>query len=340
MFIRAKAPLRVSFAGGGTDVPPYPQMEGGCVLSVTITRYAYGSLQPRSDRNISIRAPELAPALTYNVDDTPLYDGRLDDAKAVIRKLGTAKHGGFDLVLHSDAPPGSGLGASSAMIVALVGVLKEFENLPLTDYEVADLACAIERDELGIQGGLQDQYAAAFGGFNYIEFLPDRIVVNPLKISTDVINELQYNLLLCYTGTRRISGQIIQHQVDRYVRRDSEAIEALRELKALTIAMKNALLRRELDSFGELLHMEWLQKKRLSPRISNPQLDRLYEIARDSGAVGGKITGAGSGGHMLLYCRPGSKRAVAERLQEAGCTITDFGIEKMGLQTWRVNDHV
>lgn len=339
MFIRAKAPLRISLAGGGTDVPPFPQLEGGCVLSTTINRYAYGTLRPRSDGNIHVRSLDFGVSVTYDQQDKLTYDGKLDLVKAAIRKLVATEHRGFELLLHSDAPPGSGLGASSAMMVALVGLLKEFGHLPLTDYEIADLACVIEREDLGIQGGLQDQYAAAFGGFNYIEFLPDRVVVNPLKVSLDVINELQYNLLLTYTGTMHMSGHIIQDQVDRYERREAKTMQALRELKALTIEMKNALLRRELDNFGDLLHQEWQYKKMLSTKISNTQLDQLYEIAREHGALGGKITGAGGGGYMLLYCPVDRKHSVAEKLKELGCTIVDVSLEPMGLQTWRMNGH-
>lgn len=340
MLIRAKAPLRISFAGGGTDVPPFPQLEGGCVLSTTISRYAYCTLQMRDDQNISVHSLDYGVSVTYSPEDTLEYDGKLDLVKAAIRKLRPAgDQRGFDLMLHSDAPPGSGLGASSAMMVVLVGVLKEYGNLPLTDYDVADLACHIEREELGIQGGLQDQYAASFGGCNYIEFLPDRVIVNPLKISPDVINELQYNLLLAYTGTMRLSGHIIQDQVDRYERREPETMDALRELKHLTIEMKNAMLRRELGDFGELLHQEWMHKKKVSSKISGAQIDALYDIAREHGALGGKVTGAGGGGYMLLYCRSGRKHQVAEKLKELGCTITDFSLEPLGLQTWRVSNH-
>jgi D-glycero-alpha-D-manno-heptose-7-phosphate kinase len=340
MLIRAKAPLRISLSGGGTDVPPFPQLEGGCVLSTTINRYAYGTLQPRRDQNICVRSLDFGVSVTYDPEDKLAYDGKLDLVKAAIRKLVATEHRGFDLLLHSDAPPGSGLGASSAMMVVLVGLLKEFEHLPLTDYEIADLACVIEREELGIQGGLQDQYAAAFGGFNYIEFLPDHVVVNPLKVSLDVMNELQYNLLLCYTGTMRLSAHIIQDQVDRYERKEAQTMQALRELKTLTIEMKNALLRRQLDNFGELLHIEWQYKKTLSSRISNPELDRLYEVAREYGALGGKITGAGGGGYMLLYCSIDRRHSVAAKLKELGCTIMDISLEPMGLQTWRMNNHV
>ena len=340
MFIRAKVPLRIGLSGGGTDIPPFPQLEGGCVLSITINRYAYGTLRPREDQNICVHSLDFGVSVTYDPKDMLAYDGKLDLVKAAIRKLMPEQRRGFDLLLHSDAPPGSGLGASSAMIVALVGLLKEFEHLPFTDYEIADLACVIEREELGIQGGLQDQYAAAFGGFNYIEFLPDRVVVNPLKVSLDVMNELQYNLLLCYTGTMRLSAHIIQDQVDRYERKEAKTMQALRELKALTIEMKNALLRRELDDLGELLHREWQCKKTLSSRISNTQLDSLYETAREYGALGGKITGAGGGGYMLLYCPAERKHRVSAKLKEFGCTIIDVSFEPMGLQTWRVNGHV
>lgn len=339
MLIRARAPLRISFAGGGTDVPPFPQLEGGCVLSTTISRYAYCTLQPRDDHNIAVQSLDYGLSITYPPADALEYDGKLDLVKAAIRNLVPTDQRGFDLLLHSDAPPGSGLGASSAMMVALVGVLKEYGNLPLTDYEVAELACHIEREELGIQGGLQDQYAAAFGGFNYIEFLPGRVIVNPLKISPDIVNELQYNLLLAYTGAMRLSGHILQDQVDRYERREPETMEALRELKHLTIEMKNALLRRELGDFGALLHEEWMHKKRVSAKISGAQLDRLYDLAREHGAVGGKVTGAGGGGYMLLYCRTGKKQIVAETLKKHGCTISDCSLEPLGLQTWRVSNH-
>lgn len=337
MLIRAKAPLRISFAGGGTDIPPFPQQEGGCVLSATINRYAYGTLRPRSDGQIRIESLDFGLSVTYNVEDKLVYDGKLDLAKAAILKLGGNDSRGFDLFLHSDVPPGSGLGASSAMMVVLVGLLKEFKKLPLTEYEIADLAYILERKELGIQGGLQDQYAATFGGFNYIEFLPDCVVVNPLRLSPEVINELEYNLLLCYTGKTRLSAGIIEDQVQRYQRKETEVVEVLRELKRLTIEMKKALLRQELETFGRLLHEEWQQKKKLSPKISNPELDELYEIARKHGAIGGKITGAGGGGYMLLYCHFDKKHKVAEKMRELGCTITDFAFEPLGLQTWRVH---
>lgn len=336
MIVRTKAPLRISFAGGGTDVPPFPQQEGGCVLSATINRYAYGTLRTRQDQQINIESLDYGLSVNYTPEDLMVYDGKLDLVKAAIVKMDGRGETGFDVFIHSDAPPGSGLGSSSAMMVALVGLMKEFKGLPLTDYDVAELAYVIEREDLAIKGGLQDQYAAAFGGVNYIEFLADRVIVNPLKIRPDVINELEYNLLLCYTGSSRLSSNIIDDQVKRYESGEKDSLDAMRQLKALTIEMKNALLRRRLDEFGDLLHHEWENKKKMSHKISNPHLDEMYEEARKTGAIGGKITGAGGGGYMLLYCRFDKKHKVAERLKEMGCDITDFAFEPFGLQTWRV----
>ncbi len=336
MLIRAKAPLRVSFAGGGTDVPPFPAEEGGCVLSATIDRYAWGTLRPRDDGAICINSLDFGTSLTYSSRRDMRMDGEMDLAKAAIARLTGAYDQGFDLFLHSDAPPGSGLGSSSAMIVALVGLLKEWKGLPLTDYQVAELAHEVERVDLGIAGGMQDQYAAAFGGVNFMEFHADRVVVNSLKVSADILNELEYNLLLVDTGKVRLSSNIIADQVDRYERREQGSVDALRELKRLTHEMKDRLLHRQLDEFGALLHEEWQQKKRMSERISSPELDELYSLALDQGAIGGKITGAGGGGHMLLYCRFDRKHHVAEVLRARGCEPSEVALEPMGLQTWRV----
>jgi D-glycero-alpha-D-manno-heptose-7-phosphate kinase len=226
------------------------------------------------------------------------------------------------------------------MMVALVGLLKEFHGLPLTDYEVAELAYQIERVDLGIKGGMQDQYAAAFGGFNFIEFLADRVVVNQLKVSRDIINELEYNLLIGNTGRLRLSSHIIDDQVRRYEEGDADANAALREIKALATEMKNALLHRKLDEFGRLLDLEWQHKRRMSPRISSPELDELYATALREGAIGGKITGAGGGGYMLLYCRFDRKPAIREKLAEMGVQMGEVSLEPLGLQTWRVNGTV
>jgi len=336
--IRAKAPLRITFAGGGTDVPPFPELEGGCVLNATIDSFAWGSLRPRQDGEIHIRSVDLGLSLSYKNGNQIALDGQLDLVKVALLKMGAHNSHGFDVFLHSDAPPGSGLGSSSALVVALVGLIKEFKNLPLTDYEIADLAYVIERKDLGILGGLQDQYASAFGGFNFTEFYKDRVVVNPLRISQGTINELEHNFLLCFTGTTRQSDQIIADQTQRYTSHDSETVAGLRQQKELAIEMKNLLLRGELNSFGELLHVAWESKKKFSPRITTPVIDELYEEARTHGAIGGKVIGAGGGGYMLLYCEFERKHDVVTALKKMGAVPTEFAFEARGVQNWRVNE--
>jgi D-glycero-alpha-D-manno-heptose-7-phosphate kinase len=339
MLIRAKAPLRISFAGGGTDIPPYPQTEGGCVICATINKYAYGSLRPTENDQITIKSLDFDTFLNYKIDEELIYDGKLDLIKAAIIKFGGNKSKGFDLFLHSDAPPGSGLGSSSAMMVILVGLLKEYKKIPFTDYEIANLAYIIERKNLGIKGGMQDQYAATFGGFNYIEFLKDRVIVNPLRISQDVINELEHNLILCYMGKTRVSDNIIDDQIGRYEKGEDECLVGMRRLKEITVEMKNALLQRQLNRFGELLYEAWENKKKMSGKISNFQIDKMYEAAIKNGAIGGKVTGAGGGGYMLFYCPFEKKHQVAKVLKEMGGVITEFGFEFNGLQTWRINEN-
>ena len=333
--IRAKAPLRVSFAGGGTDVPPFPAKEGGLVLSATINRYAYGALAPREDSQICVESVDFGLSVNFGVDEELIFDGRLDLAKAAIRKMG---RGGFDLFLHSNAPPGSGLGSSSAVMVALIGLLKEFHGQPFTDYDVAQLAFQLEREELGIRGGLQDQYAATFGGFNFIEFEADRVIVNPLRMSADVVHELEHNMLLCYTGKTRESDGIIADQTRRWEGGDEQALEGLRAGKELAVEMKNALLQRRLNDFGELLGTAWEEKKKMSPRIANDFIDEAYEVARANGALGGKVTGAGGGGYMLFYCPFQRKHQVANALIETGGHVTEFEFTSQGLTTWSMHE--
>lgn len=332
--IRAKAPLRVSFAGGGTDVPPFPQREGGVVLSATINRYAYGALAPREDDTIGVESVDYGLSVDYDGEDDLAFDGKLDLVKAAIHKLG---RGGYDLFLHSNAPPGSGLGASSSVMVAVIGLLKDYHRLALTDYEIAEMAYALEREDLGIKGGLQDQYAAAFGGFNYIE-MNDHVVVNPLRIPPDVVHELEHNMLLCFTGRTRRSDGIIDDQTTRFERRDDAALDGLRMQKRLAGEMKDALLRRRVSKFGELLGTAWEFKKKMSPRISTGFIDEAYEAARAAGALGGKVTGAGGGGYMLFFCPFHRKHRVADTLIRMGGTVTEFEFAQQGLTTWSVDE--
>jgi D-glycero-alpha-D-manno-heptose-7-phosphate kinase len=337
--VRGRAPLRVSFAGGGTDVSPYLDEHGGLVLSSTIDRYAYGSLEPRTDGQISIESVDYGMVLDWPIDRPPALDGKLDLAKAAIAELvdgSTDAAGGFDIFLHSNAPPGSGLGSSSTVMVVLIGLLNTHLKLGLQEYEIAQLALQLEREELGIAGGRQDQYAATFGGFNFIEFERDQTIVNPLRIKDECVHELEHNLLLAYTGITRDSDRIIDDQRGRYVGGEERALDGLHMQKTLAVEMKNTLLRSDLDSFGDLLGHAWEHKKKMSPLITNPFIDELYEEAMLHGAIGGKVTGAGGGGYILFYCDFRRRHQVAQRLVKMGAPVTDFAFEPRGVSTWVV----
>lgn len=329
---RARAPLRVSFCGGGTDVSPYPEEHGGMVLSATINQYAYASLRPRRDSRLLLSSLDYDLVAKYDHPRRLKFDGNLDLIKAVVKAMKVRR--GLDLWVHSDAPPGSGLGSSSTLVVALIGVLSEWLQRPLSGYEAAELAYRIERVDMRLAGGRQDQYAAAFGGFNFIEFGRDATVVTPLRIRTDVLHELEYRLLLCYMGQTRQSAHIIERQTASYVQGREPVVNALHELKRQTLEMKTALLLGRVDAFGELLHEAWEHKKRLDPGISTGHVDRLYRLARREGAIGGKMPGAGGGGYFLFLCRFDRRHRVAAALEKHGGQVVPFQFERRGLLAW------
>jgi D-glycero-alpha-D-manno-heptose-7-phosphate kinase len=336
MTVRCRAPLRIGFGGGGTDVPPYPEEKGGAVLSTTIGKYAYCTLMARNDDRINVTSLDYDLVASYSVNAEPRYDGNLDLVKAAIHAMNVKS--GCDLFLHTDAPPGSGLGTSSALVVAIVGAFRQWLKLPLTGYDIAELAYHIERDEAGIKGGRQDQYAATFGGFNFIEFLGKTTIVNPLRIDWNTINELEYRLMLCYTGGTRLSAGILDDQVAGYKERKVDVLKAFEETKQLAFDMKNALLLGKLNEFGSLLHQAWSCKKRLSKKITDPQIDELYELARQNGSIGGKLLGAGGGGYLLFLCEFDKWHIVAEKLERAGGKIVGFTFDLRGMQSWEVSE--
>jgi len=333
--IRAKAPLRISFGGGGTDVSPYPEEKGGAVLSATIDKYAYCSLAARDDELINVTSLDYDLVAKYPLNDKLEYDGKLDLVKAATKVMGIKN--GVDLFLHSDMPPGSGLGTSSTMTVALVGALGYWLKLPFGEYDVAELAYRIERQEAGIKGGKQDQYAASFGGFNFIEFLGKTTIVNPLRVKSEILNELEYRLMLCYTGKTRLSAGIIADQVKGYTKKKEDVVRALDETKQLATAMKNALLLGQIDEFGSLMNQAWLSKKKFTSKVTDTHIDELYDVAKQNGAIGGKLLGAGGGGYLLLLCEFDKRHILAERLEEHGGKVINFAFEFNGLQTWEVS---
>ncbi|HEV3474446.1 MAG TPA: GHMP kinase, partial [Actinomycetota bacterium] len=330
--VRARAPLRISFAGGGTDVMPYPADHGGCVLSVTVDLFAFASLQAREDGAYHVQS-QGGPAPYADPGDVVL-DGHDDLVRACLRDMAAAT--GLDVQLFCDAPPGSGLGSSSALVVAMLAAASELRQYALTPYELAERAYRVERVDLGQAGGMQDQYACTFGGFNFIEFLgEDRVVVNPLRIPEDVETELHSSLLLCYTGMTRVSGGILERQVAGYRAGRRESLDSLRRIKDLTLDLKEALLTGDLASFAEILDASWQAKRHLAEGITNDRIDDLVARAKSAGALAAKLLGAGGGGHLLLFCPFDRRPAIAQAMEEAGARVVRFNFAPRGVQTWR-----
>jgi len=335
--IRARAPLRISFAGGGTDVPPYCDEQGGAVLNTTIDRFAYCTISPRDDDEMTVRSLDYGVVKSWKATgDMLTYDGNLDLIKAVLNHFEVKK--GFDMLLHCEAPPGSGLGSSSAVMVSIIGAMGEWLNVPQSQYDIAELAYTLERKELKQAGGKQDQYAAAFGGFNFIEFKRDGTIVTPLRIKSSTLNELHYRLLLGNTGRTRDSGNIIKDQTSGYTSRNAQVVDALDNTKRLAHVTRDALLKGDVRRIGELLNEAWDAKKRFTSAISNERIDSIYDAAMSSGAIGGKISGAGGGGFMYFICEYDRKHEVADRLSAMGVDIMEYNFDKHGMQTWRYQD--
>lgn len=332
MIFRARAPFRISFCGGGTDVSPYPEMEGGCVLSVTIDRYSYVSISPRNDDIIRIKSLDYGTTIKFNVKDDLLHRSKYALLKHTIKHFKVNK--GANFFIHSEVPPGSGLGSSSAIVVTLIGAIAKWRGLILTPYEIAETAFKIERIELGIKGGKQDQYAAVFGGFNFIEFLSDSVVVNALRIDRDLQREFHYHLLLCNTGKVRLSSNILSRQIKAYKRKDKVVMDALAQLKFLTVELKNTLLKGNFYSFGKILDKAWENKKKLTSGISFPGMDKMYNTAKRHGAIGGKLLGAGGGGHLLLFCPYDKKDKIAKEIKGFGGEIVNFNFDFEGMKSW------
>lgn len=331
---RSRAPLRIAFAGGGTDVNPYASLYGGYVLNATINKYAYTSLVKCDQSDISVTS--------YDFDKTTHFCGSTlqssDSDACFVRSVYKHLMGeacGLEVITHNDAPPGSGLGSSSAMMVSIIGAFKEMENLTMSAYDIGRLAHDIERLELRQLGGMQDQYAAAFGGFNFMEFDGDSVLVNRLKIDPWVIRELEYNMILVYTQKSRLSSNIIEDQIKNVEGKKASNIEAMHKIKQHALDMKRVLLKGKTNEFGELLHEAWQQKKQMANSISNPELDEMYEAARKAGAIGGKVSGAGGGGFMMFYCEHNKKRQVVSVLEKLGARVESFKFELDGVESWR-----
>jgi D-glycero-alpha-D-manno-heptose-7-phosphate kinase len=317
--VRARAPLRLGLAGGGTDVSPYCDTYGGLVLNATIDRYCYATLEETGDGTIEFRAPDIG------VIDNMTSGAEADSAalhlhRAIYERMNREfdlGRPGIRLTTISDAPPGSGLGSSSTLVVSAVEAFRELFTLPLGEYDIARLAFEIEREDYGQAGGSQDQYAATFGGFNIMEFGPaGRIIVNPLRIKEATLRELEAAIVLFHTGVSRNSADIIERQSTGISTGSSSQLEATHKLKDETIAMKEALLKGDLVQLGEVLDRGWQAKKKTAEGISNPHIEQCFDVARGAGALAGKVSGAGGGGYVLFLTDPVRRPAVMQALDE------------------------
>jgi len=343
MIIRARAPLRLGLAGGGTDVSPYCDLHGGLVLNATIDKYAYTVIEPRSDANrVRLMAADRLESWEAEASPQLAFDGRLDLHKGVYNRIVRDFNAGRPLALtmttHTDAPPGSGLGSSSTLVVSMVKAFVEWLNLPLGEYDIARLAYEIERIEVGLSGGRQDQYAATFGGFNFMEFHPgERVVVNPLRIKNWIISELEASLLLYFGGVSRDSARIIDEQSANVKRNDAAVIDATHALKAEAVAMKESLLKGDFEGLVRSMQSGWSAKKKMARSISNPQIEETYELALKAGMRAGKISGAGGGGFMMLLVDPVRRMDVVRALQGTQGQVLTCHFTKYGTQGWKVS---
>jgi D-glycero-alpha-D-manno-heptose-7-phosphate kinase len=338
MIIRSKAPLRLGLAGGGTDVAPYSDLYGGATLNATINMYAYATIIPKDDGRIIIKSIDKDKNfVSASIDSLPI-DGSLNLLKGIYNRIvRDYSHAplSFELSTYVDAPPGSGLGTSSTLVVAVLGAFAEWLNLPLGEYDLARLAYEIERVDLNMAGGKQDQYAATFGGVNFMEFYKDdKVIVNPLKIKSIYLNELSNNLILYHTKTSRVSSAIIERQARNILENKSKYIEATHKLKEQAIMMKEAVLKGKIDEIGPVLDYGWTYKKQIASGITNHLIDSIYDAAMESGATGGKISGAGGGGFMIFYCPDNTRYNVIEALKKFGGTSHAYEFTTAGMTAW------
>jgi D-glycero-alpha-D-manno-heptose-7-phosphate kinase len=340
MIYRSKAPLRIGLAGGGTDVNPYCDLYGGAILNATISLYAYASIEPLNQHVVILEAKDRNERTEYDKMDALPVDGKLDLAKGVynrvVKEFGNVPSG-FRLTTFVDAPAGSGLGTSSTLMVAILGAFAEWMQLPLGEYDIAHMAYEIERIDLAMAGGKQDQYAATFGGVNFMEFYEGgRVIVNPLRVKSKYLFELGNNLLLYFTATSRLSSTIIEAQSQNVTDKKQESIDAMHQLKEQARMMKEALLKGKIDDIGYILDYGFRYKKQMAAGISNSKMDELYDIALRAGATGGKISGAGGGGFMMFYCPANTGYAVKDALNKYEGTFSDYQFTEHGLFTWTI----
>lgn len=338
--VRCRAPLRLGLAGGGTDLSPYCDEYGGSVLNVTISRYAVTTIEPGTDGRIRFVSNDLGEAEELESPPQLPVDQGLRLHRALYNRMVRDYNGGaplsFTMTTSVDCPKGAGLGASSALVVSMIGAYRTWLGLPLGDFDIAHLAYEVERIDLGMAGGRQDQYAATFGGVNFMEFAAgDRVIVNPLNLERNVIHEIEASLLLCFTGATRVSSDIIGKQIAAMKSQSEGSLNAMHQLKRDALEMKAALLREELHLVAGIVNRSWLAKKATAAGVSSSEIDHFHEEALKVGARAGKISGAGGGGFMMLLIDPLKREAVTRRMEGLGATVSSCSIAREGVFGWR-----
>lgn len=338
--IRSKSPLRIGLAGGGTDVSPYADIYGGAILNATINLYAQATIEPLNNGKISIESIDRQDVEEVEAGETLPINGRHDLLKGIYNRIVrdfVKQPLSFRITTHVDVPVGSGLGTSSSLVISILSAFVQWLNLPLGEYEIAHLAYEIERVDLGMAGGRQDQYAAAFGGVNFMEFYAnDKVIVNPLRIRPQHLFELENNLVLYFTSTTRLSSAIIEMQNKNVKSENKKSLEAMHHLKEQAIQMKEALLRGNINAIGEILDYGFQQKKQMAEGISNQLIEEIYEAAKKAGSTGGKISGAGGGGFMFFYCPGNTRYKVLDTLQTYPGYCRSFQFTKSGHFSWAI----
>ena len=341
MLIRSKAPLRLGLAGGGSDVAPYSDLYGGAVLNASINLSSFCTIEPCQDGLVTFVASDREETFSAPCAPSFAYDGLLDLHKGVYNRVVRDFNHGEPLSLRittcSDAPAGSGLGSSSTMVVAILTAFAELLHLPLGEYDVAHLAFEIERKDIGLRGGAQDQYAATFGGVNFMEFHENnRVIVNPLRVKKWILSELEASTVLYYTGVSRSSDKIIAQQIESFKSGAEKSLEAVHQLKRDASAMKEALLRGNIRRFGEILGRSWEAKRNLADQISNPEIEEIMRVARSSGAWSGKVSGAGGGGFIVFIVDPVDRMRLIRALNNMDGDVVSFQFEPHGASAWNV----
>lgn len=321
----ARAPVRISFAGGGTDFEDYYARFGGLVVSAAIDKYFYVFLTVNKGENIQIMSADYRTFYQQRAEDMMVWDGDLSLPRAILNHFNIRE--GFSMFLASQVPPGTGLGSSSTVTVAILKAVSGVLGLGLSKQQIAELACFIEIEKLGMPIGKQDQFAAAFGGVNTITFAREGVSVEPLSLRPETVEALEREVLLFYTGEAREAAKVLSEQKRAVVADDPTVRNSLHAIKAMAVEMRRCLLAGDLGGVGEVLHASWEQKKRLASGISNARIDEAYETARAHGALGGKITGAGGGGFLMLCCPQAHAARVTDALERLGLRRMDFAID-------------